>query len=321
MNSAMTALLRLLHKALPHFIRHLTSSGTPKSSSESPSVLTRRQRGAMKNLPGLVLFAALGSAAFYGYETEVARPASSYLGVPVTQNDWQNLTHTLRNQGYMVGYSERLRNPLWVVYRVESKRFSPGKRPAFEVDWRSPAQVSPRDYIRTGYDRGHLAPNYVIASRYGIAAQKETFLMTNISPQKPKFNQKIWQRLEEISADVFSQQFPTFWVFTGPIFEPTPKTLRNTSIAIPKAFYKIFIVPSPQDHPTLPPVTLSFIIPQTAPARANLLDYVTTIDAIEAETGIDFFAELDDALETRMESTKNPDAWSLKRVAQRPPRY
>lgn len=315
----MKKLVSVLRTCWAHLPRVVSRPTEKKSLSSHPST---RQSGTIKNLPGLVLFSVLGGAALYGYETEIARPAQSYLGVPITENDWQNLTHTLRNQGYMVGYSERLKNPLWVVYRVNEKKFSPGKRPGFETDWRSPAQVSPRDYTRTGFDRGHLAPNYVIASRYGQTAQKETFLMTNISPQKPRFNQKIWQRLEEISADVFSNQFPTFWVVTGPIFETKPKTLKNSTIAIPKAFYKIFIVPSQTSGQSdSPPLTLSFIIPQTAPARANLLDYVTTIDAIEAETGIDFFSELDDALETRMERSKNPDAWSLNKVAQRPPRY
>ena len=266
-------------------------------------------------LPGLVILAVVIIGLKYAYEVKIARPAMSYMGVPQTTNDWHNLTHTLRNDGYMLGYSERLKNPLWVSYRVTQDKVKFGKRPNFKSDWRSLSQVHPRDYSHSGYDRGHMAPNYVIGSRYGRRAQQQTFLMTNITPQKPKFNQKIWQRLEEVSADHFSKKFDSFWVITGPIFDKDPKTLKNSSIAIPKAFYKIFVVPG--EHPK----ALAFIMPQSAKPRDSLLKYVTTIDAVEKQTGIDFFWQLPDDIENQLEKSKNSQAWSLQKVANRAPRY
>jgi endonuclease G len=35
----------------------------------------------------------------------------------------------------------------------------------------------------------------MLHGRYG---QADSFLMTNISPQRPKLNQQLWQRLEEV---------------------------------------------------------------------------------------------------------------------------
>jgi endonuclease G len=255
---------------------------------------------------------------YYFYENKIAQPKMSYMGVPITQNNWQNLTHTLRNEGYMLGYSERLKNPLWVIYKVTNNKKKYAKRPHFSADWRSLSYITTDDYKYSGFNRGHLAPNYIIASRYGKQAQKETFLMTNISPQKPKFNQKIWQRLEEVSANHFSKQFKTFWVVTGPIFTENPKKLKTTNIAIPKAFYKIFIAPSADKNKIK---SLAFIMPQSARPKDSLIKYVTSIDEVEKQTGIDFFWQLDDKAEQKLEQQQDFQPWKLKRVANLPSRY
>ncbi len=269
-------------------------------------------------MPFLAGISMIIGGSYYFYETKIAQPKMTYMGVPLTQNNWQNLNHTLRNEAYMLGYSERRKNPLWVIYKVTNKIQRYGKRPSFYADWRSIANVTTSDYTRTGYNRGHLAPNYIIASRYGKRAQQETFLMTNISPQKPKFNQKIWQRLEEVSANHFSKLFTTFWVVTGPIFAKQPKTLKGQGIDIPTAFYKIFITPKTD---TKPAKSLAFIMPQTAKSKDSLIKYVTTIDEIEKQTGIDFFWQLDDKIEEKLEQQQGYKDWKLKKVANLPSRY
>ena len=266
-------------------------------------------------LAGLLLIIGGG---WYFYETKVQQPKMTFMGVPFTQNNFANLTHTLRNEGYMLGYSEKLANPLWVIYKVTNTKQKFGKRPKFIADWRSLAGITTYDYKGSGYTRGHLAPNYVIASRYGRGAQKETFLMTNMSPQKAAFNQKIWQRLEEVSANHFSKKFAEFWVVTGPIFDEKPARLKNTEIAIPKAFYKIFITPKTADHPVQ---ALAFIIPQDAGKKDSLLKYVTTVDEVEKQTGIDFFWRLENDVEDKIESLVNHESWQLKKVANLPSRY
>ncbi len=269
-------------------------------------------------LPMLSGFLLLIAGAVYGYETQIARPTMSYMGVPKTSHNLDNLTHILRNDGFMLAYSEKLANPLWVTYQVTQAQKPFGKRPRFQTDWRSIRRVHYQDYTGSGYSRGHHAPNYVIASRYGRKAQQQTFLMTNVSPQLVQFNSKIWQRLEEVSADYFSKWYPEFWVITGPIFDANPQWLKTAKIAIPKAFYKIFIRPT---ETGIAPNALALVMPQTAPEEGNLLNYVTTIDEIESMTGIDFFWQLEDRIENRVEASKNHQAWRLAEVAQLPSRY
>ncbi|MFT5063437.1 MAG: endonuclease G [Gammaproteobacteria bacterium] len=98
----------------------------------------------------------------------------------------------------MVGYSEIRKKALWVVYKLDTKASKKsGKRPSgFKIDGRSSARVSHDDYTGSGYDPGHMALNHAIAINYGRSDQVATFAMTNITPQKDKLNQKLWQRLE-----------------------------------------------------------------------------------------------------------------------------
>ena len=266
--------------------------------------------------PKTLLLIPVLAVTWYSYETWIARPAMSYMGVP---NASAPMSHILRNEGFMLEYSETLQNPVWVVYKVTQKRYPSGKRPSgFSKDWRSLASVGHDDYTGSGYDRGHMAPNYVIATRYGREAQKDTFLMTNITPQKPKLNQKPWQRLEEIIANDFSEWHGDFWVFTGPIFGENPSTLKSSSVKIPEAFYKILVKPS---TPQTPATALAFIFPQNAKANSSLMKFVSTIDEVEKRTGIDFLHQLEDDFEEKLESSKTPEAWRLAEVANRPSRY
>lgn len=271
--------------------------------------------------PKALLLIVLVSGLWFGYEHFVARPAMSYMSLPkvesgIAASGW---SHVLRNEAFMLEYSETLANPLWVTYKVTQQQFKSGKRPSrFQADWRSLRGIKHDDYTGSNYDRGHMAPNYVIASRYGKLAQHETFLMTNITPQTPTLNRRSWQRLEEIISNDFSQWHGDFWVVTGPIFSDKPDRLKNTKIAIPRAFYKILIKPATAESQE---IALAFIFPQNAKATANLMSFLTTIDDVEQQTGINFFSKLDDKFEAVLEANKTPEAWRLPEVSNRPSRY
>lgn len=96
----------------------------------------------------------------------------------------------LKNIGYTVSYDEIRENPAWVCCRLISITYpvSPKRPSKFSMDTLTIAKVTHNDYTHSGYDRGHMAPNYAIATRYGQEAQKETFLMSNIVPQLGNLN-------------------------------------------------------------------------------------------------------------------------------------
>lgn len=245
----------------------------------------------------------------------------AYAGVPQTTESgpayW--LRHW-RNPGFMVGYSEWRRNALWVTYKLTAKpqRHS-GQRPKhFNIDNRSFMRVSSDDYRNSGFDRGHLAPNYAISSEYGRSAQLATFKMSNISPQRKNLNQKLWQRLEEVVTNHFLPRHQTLWVITGPIFDNNITTLKS-GVEIPDAFYKIVVKPSTDNSPA---EAISFVMPQKVKGTEPLSQYLSSIDQIEAATGLDFFSQLPDNLENNLEAEpSNGLNWNLKAVDKTRPRY
>jgi endonuclease G, mitochondrial len=55
--------------------------------------------------------------------------------------------------------------------------------------------------------------------------------------------------------------------------------------------------------------TLAFVFPQEPRPNTELGDYLTTIDAIELRTGLDFLADLPDEAEADLESRRAARVW------------
>ncbi|MCK9394667.1 MAG: DNA/RNA non-specific endonuclease [Methylobacter sp.] len=265
----------------------------------------------------LLLLIVLGlSAGGYGYESYYARPALLYQGAPQSLEAKNSDTwfRILRNRGFILGYSDLRGNPLWVEYALTPEENTPSlKRPGhFETDWRSINRVSHESYQKSGYDRGHMAPNYAISHLYGGAGQADSFLMTNVTPQKPKLNQQVWQRLEEAEIKHFAKLFGKVWVIAGPVFSGAVERLSSDwMVEIPDAFYKIYIT---EAAPGKPSVALGFLMPQTVNGKEPLTQFLTSIDNIEAQTGLDFFVQLDDRTEAALEAAIDPQPWNLQAV-------
>ncbi|MCF7986412.1 MAG: DNA/RNA non-specific endonuclease [Methylovulum sp.] len=258
----------------------------------------------------------------YAYELKIARPNLLYQGAPQASRHVTSWFRIFRNHGFILGYSDLRGNPLWVEYRLSpvSDNTQSLKRPSrFSTDWRGINRVSHNSYQNSGYDRGHLAPNYAISHLYGKSGQADSFLMTNISPQKPNLNQKLWQRLEEVEINYFAKTFGKVWVITGPVFTGSTERLNSDwLVEIPDAFYKIYLTES---TPVAKPLALAFLVPQTVTGKEPLTQFVTTIDTIEAQTGLDFIADLEDATESVLEASNDTQAWHLQSVSRLPSRY
>ena len=209
----------------------------------------------------------------------------------------------LVRRGFSVGYSARYRQAVWVSYVLSADRLGlvqlkrAGK---FAVD---PAvrndPVHPREYNRTGFDRGHLAP--AADMTYSFETMRNSFYMTNISPQLPGCNRGIWKRLEE-QVRRWALKEGELYVITGPIFDRKPQRMGRRGIPVPTAFYKVILDLTP------PRKMIAFIIPNGSTKR-RLSSFVTTVDAVEELTRCDFFSKLDDAEEEALESVSDFNAW------------
>ncbi len=286
--------------------------------------VTRATLRLVKKYPRLLGVTLALWAGHYGYEVTMARPPLLYQGAPqaVSAANWHTWFRILRNHGFMVGYSDLRGNPLWVMYALtpvppQAPRL---KRPSrFDTDWRSLNRIDHDDYARSGYDRGHNAPNYAMSRLNGNAGQADSFLMTNVSPQRPHFNQKFWQRLEEVEISFFAKNFGKVWVITGPIFGQNSQRLSTSwRVEVPTAFYKIYVT---EPTPTRPMLALAFVVPQTAKGNEPLTQFVTRIKDVQAQTGLNFLVDLDDKTETHLEGAIDVASWQLKAVDKTPSRY
>ncbi len=215
------------------------------------------------------------------------------------------------NCGYVVGYSEKRRNPLWVAYRLKKvgrpgeKASNPERQNRFRVDPRTISRVKDADYTNTGYDRGHMAPSYGIGSRYGADAQDETFFMSNMCPQLHKLNGGTWKNLESCEADDFANAFEEVWIIDGPIFNASSRSLTS-GVLVPSQFYKIII-----DELNGKPRVLGFVMDHGIPSTKAFDQYLMNVKAIQLLAGVEFFPGLPTTARAKLENSKPRRLWKV----------
>lgn len=221
----------------------------------------------------------------------------------------------LNNAGYDVGYSETRKDPLWAAYTLRGdQELYTVTRPKnkFVTDKRVSGGVTHDDYSNSDYERGHMAPSDAIGQWYGNTAQLGTFIVTNICPQTATLNKGPWGGLEAAEVYKYSDTFKQIWVICGPIFDDHPQKIHN-DVQVPAAFYKI-IVENDGDEPKV----LTVIMKQTDGGPSHKLSEFTkhvTVSMIEEKTGLDFFSELDDDIEQRVENMEaDPTTWSTNMI-------
>jgi endonuclease G len=213
----------------------------------------------------------------------------------------------LVNRGYSVGFDDALPSPRWSSYRVFPYKDVHLERPSsFKSDARTASRVTTSEYVRSGYDRGHLAPNYAISVCYGEESQKETFLLSNIVPQLHALNAGLWKDMEQRIMKRYVARYGTVWVQVGPVFTATPEK-KVGRIPVPSSFWMVISEYEESAHGIR---AIAYLVPHEEKWRdAELTRYVVSIRRIEELTGLDFFPKLPKATQDRLESTPAPRAW------------
>ncbi len=240
------------------------------------------------------------------------RPAPSgstlFAGIPVRRNsNAPNDIQVLDRGEFVIGWSPSLRHPVWCAYHVPAPaKFEVGERPSFKKD--KSAQFSPKagDYAKTGYDRGHLAPNYAITSRFGPEAQSKTFLMSNVAPQTPSLNRGVWREIEHRIAELWTARYGEIWVIVGCISNGR-ETLSGNDVDVPTKFYQIVVAQHGSEVRAL-----AVLIEQRLPWRAWPARYIVSIDEVERASGFDFLEELPDDIEDALESEVPTRLWPVR---------
>lgn len=212
----------------------------------------------------------------------------------------------LRRGDFAIGWSPSLKHPVWCAYHVPAEpAYEAGARPNFRKDPAVKSSPPSSAYARSGYDRGHMVPNYAIATRFGPASQGKTFLTTNISPQSPGLNRGVWRDVEHRIAEFWTRRWGEIWVVVGAISNGQ-ETLSGTDVNVPESFYQIAVAQSGGEIRAV-----AVLFDQGVEWRAWPTDYIVSIDEIEKLSGLDFFTGLDPETERVLEAAVPTRLWPV----------
>ena len=204
---------------------------------------------------------------------------------------------------YTLSYIEEHEQAEWVFYQLTkedvqgtAKRVN-SYRPDPSV---SSGSSEAYDFKNSGYDRGHLAPAGDM--KRSREAMFESFFYSNMSPQVPAFNQGIWNNLE-IKVRSWVLQKDQLFIATGPILNSIIDTIGINKVSVPGFYYKVLLHESKEGYDAI-----AFLLPNQA-GTLELFQYAISVDELEKISGIDFWAELPDSIENKIESKLILDNW------------
>lgn len=282
---------------MPAYRRPVTPSpGGSKKSSE--------RRRAEKRKPD-------GSQTPSGAKTPSSSSAGATFrlpaGVEIPRFQTARTEQVIRHEGYTVSYNSDYRVANWVAYELTGQEAKSKKNERSNKFVSDPAvkgaSATNEDYTRTGYDRGHLAPAGDM--KWSAKAMRESFYLSNISPQKPGLNRGIWKELEEQSR-LWAKENGAVYIVTGPVLTPDLKRMGKNRVGVPRLFYKVIATRAGGRMEAI-----GFLFENRDYGKTPLPSLAIPVDSVEKVTGIDFFPSLPDSTERRMEAAVNKAAWSF----------
>lgn len=251
----------------------------------------------MLMIPAAVLAAAIVTLTRIGTRDV---PLPEFPGWPARAAEHQIVVHAQ----YRLSYNETHEQPDWVMYQLKSVSLEDASFDRTDNFRPDPDVISYsatlEDYVRSGYDRGHLVPAADMA--WSRDAMSETFYMSNMSPQDPRFNRGIWKTLETQVRD-WAVKNGNLFVVTGPILEAGLGTIGSNRVSVPRRYYKIVL-----DYEEPEIKAIAFLM-ENKKLTGSLISYAVPVDSIESVTMIDFFPDLPDDLENRLESEVDTALW------------
>lgn len=193
-----------------------------------------------------------------------------------------------------MSYNSNRRVPNWVAWCLTAERLT-GSSKRSDAKFHEDTDVpEPRavdfDYVRSGYDRGHMCP--ASDNKWSAQAMDESFLFTNICPQAPQLNRGDWNEMEQ-ACRKWAKQDGALYIVCGPIFyKNSKKTIGKNRVSVPDAFFKVVLCMTGE------PKAIGFIY-KNGDGNRPKGDYANSVDEVERITGIDFFLRCPMILKTK----------------------
>lgn len=164
-----------------------------------------------------------------------------------------------------------------------------------------------------GYDRGHICP-----SQDRVDSQEsnmQTFYYSNMHPQLNSFNAGVWEHLESRLRSWITKDAPTtdtLYVCKGGIIDGTNGqdfTMSNRKLIVPKHFFCALLMKNAMGYKAI-----GFWFEHKANNDTKLGKYAVNIQELQRLTKLDFFCNLPDDIEKKVESLdveKAKIAWGV----------
>ena len=211
----------------------------------------------------------------------------------------------LHRKGYTVSYNNATRNPNWVAWHLTKSHTYGSNQRSGEVFTEDVSVSRPRatdaDYYNSRYDRGHMCP--AGDNKWDKEAMEQSFLFTNVCPQNHGLNKYEWNDLEMLCRD-WAREYGAIDIVCGPVYNGSDqqKTIGKNRVWVPDAFFKVVLCRQGKAK------AIGFLY-RNEGKKQPMADAVCTVDDVERLTGLDFFPELDDATENRIEATATLSDW------------
>jgi endonuclease G, mitochondrial len=156
-----------------------------------------------------------------------------------------DLARPLCFRAFAVLHSGRSRGPIYAAEHLTRERIRLARETDRVSEFREEARLPPderadlQDFVRSGYDRGHMAPS---GDMPDLEAQAESFSLANVVPQDPSDNRYLWSDIEGAVRRLVVEEGEAY-VVTGPIFEGEEVKALRGRVLVPTHLFKAVYLP------------------------------------------------------------------------------
>lgn len=251
------------------------SQFTPLSSEYSPGALTEKNAQALYSLRQL-------KTTFEGCLDHF--PGNRPIDVRKVFPDMRAVA--LCSDHFAVVYSQTSKTPVVVIERLTSEQLSNAKgEPRTNQFYPDPrlhpsarAELSDYQSQIPAVDRGHMAP---AADAPNQRAMGQSFALSNMVPQDPTNNRKIWSKVEADVRKFTQRSRGNVFVFTGPIFGAGYSTVGLNKVWKPTHLFKLVYDESTRR-------AWAYILPNTETRIERPMDYASFV----SQTGMNLLEGL-----------------------------
>ncbi|RZB40633.1 endonuclease G, mitochondrial [Asbolus verrucosus] len=268
----------------------------------------------LKSYPALPIFGTVSAASVVSpvpYEGNVTRISQ------IMKYGFPSLDNIRSFDNYVLSYDKRNRVAHWVFEHITAENCKPNEGVDRSLcEFKPDESIHPyfrslnSDYLKSGYDRGHLAAAGNHRSEQKLVDQ--TFYLSNMAPQVGVgFNRDAWNRLERYVRRL-TRTYKNVYCCTGPLYIPRKESngknyvkyevIGANHVAVPTHFFKVVVCEAKDGQLEME----SYVMPnQVISDETPLSSFQVPPESIEKAAGLLFFDNISRSKISKINGKKN----------------